>query len=120
MKVPQNKTDFKALDSITKEEIILYQDSLLEWLQDINWPVSSKVVTVLKPYVSDIVKGILKILKSTDKEWACNIILHLLTSVEEIPQSIVDEVKLIYNEPPELQELKEVCEIFLKNFASNE
>ena len=116
MKVPKNKTDFESLNDITKEEIILHQDLLLEWLEDINWPVSAKVLEVLKPFVIEIEAGILKILKGDDPEWKCNIILHLLCNAEEVSPLIISEVKEIYKHHSELLELKEVCEVFFKKF----
>lgn len=116
MKVPKNKTDFESLNDITKEEIILHQDLLLEWLEDINWPVSAKVLEVLRPFVMEIESGILKILRGSDSEWKCNIILHLLSNAKEVSPLIIKEVKEIYKYHSKLLELREVCEVFFEKF----
>jgi hypothetical protein len=115
MKVPKNKTDFESLEGITKEEIIEYQDLLLEWLEDINWPVSTQVIKVLSPYISSIEQGIIKVLKSSDYEWAYNVVLHLLTTTNELPESIIYEIRRICETHTEFEELRETCEMLLNN-----
>lgn len=65
--IPNDKFDnknIKQLYTLTDEEIkpIIY--SLLEWIQDYNWPVAQEMIHVLKkrenlifPYISEILNG---------------------------------------------------------------
>jgi hypothetical protein len=67
-----HKDDQKVIEGLKKlsfEEIKPIIPDLLEWLQDINWPIAGPVAEILMPFSDNIVPDIIKILKTNDGLW---------------------------------------------------
>jgi hypothetical protein len=70
--IPAHKDDQKVIEKLKKlsfEEIKPIIPDLLEWLQDMNWPIAGPVAEILKPFSDNIVPEIIKILKTNDGFW---------------------------------------------------
>jgi hypothetical protein len=70
--IPEHKDDQKVLEELKKlsfEEIKPIIPDLLEWLQDMNWPIAGPVAEILKPFSDSIVPEIINILKTNDGPW---------------------------------------------------
>ncbi|AEW03054.1 hypothetical protein A4D02_03400 [Niastella koreensis] len=70
--IPQHKDDQKVIESLKQlsfEEIKPIIPDLLEWLQDINWPIAGPVADILEPFSDSIVPDIIKILRTNDGLW---------------------------------------------------
>lgn len=70
--IPKDKFDLEAVEKLTQysfKDIQPIVPDLLEWLQDINWPVSNSIVEFLIPFSEEIAPEILKILKGKDEIW---------------------------------------------------
>lgn len=70
--IPEHKDDQEVIERLKKlsfEEIKPIIPDLLEWLQDMNWPIAGPVAEILKPFSDNIVPEIIKILKTTDGFW---------------------------------------------------
>jgi hypothetical protein len=70
--IPAHKDDQKVIEKLKKlsfEEIKPIIPDLLEWLQDMNWPIAGPVAEILKPFSDSIVPEIIKILKTNDGFW---------------------------------------------------
>lgn len=55
--IPRTKDDDEAIDNLKScsfNEIREYIPQLLEWLQDVNWPVSAPIFNYLLPHVNEI------------------------------------------------------------------
>lgn len=117
MRVPEDKFDIEALEGISREFIIENQFDILEWVQDINWPVAKKITTLLTLHVNDIEDGILAVLKGNDYEWKFNVISRILYSSVETPSfEILNCIKSIYNNVDELEDIKQECQDVLEKF----
>ena len=69
MLIPKHKDDQEVIENLRKlsfEEIKPIIPDLLEWLQDINWPIAGPVADILKPFSNNIVPDIIKILRTDD------------------------------------------------------
>lgn len=77
----------EALRNLTRDEIINNSPYLLEFLQDINWPVSAVVGDVLSGFTNDIELDIINILMGNDEEWKYSITLMLLYYSKEKPSN---------------------------------
>jgi len=67
--LPQNKSDIKRAEDLMKysyEDLRDQIPKLLEWLQDINWPVARPVATYLKSIQTSITAELRFILQNTD------------------------------------------------------
>lgn len=73
--IPKDKFDDSGVDAlktveITKAEQIL--SLLLEWIQDINWPIAQVLINdVLPRFHAELVPHIQAVLNSNDDIWKC-------------------------------------------------
>jgi hypothetical protein len=92
--IPSSKYDLEAVDALQKasdEEALKDADTLLEWLQDCNWPVFEGITGKLSLYGFELYEPIENILLGTDAIWKANIVGHLIPKFS-------CESQLIYNE----------------------
>nr|WP_285851259.1 DUF5071 domain-containing protein [Sporosarcina aquimarina] len=83
--MPRHKYDDGRVEMIKKmdrDEILPLLPGLLEWIQDINWPVAPSVVKILLTFPEEIVPHVQDVLASDDDNWKW-FILHFL--VVELP-----------------------------------
>ena len=109
--IPKNKFDntvIKGLKKLSFEQFEPIIPDLLEWLQDMNWPVARHIADILKPFADRITPELIKILKTNDGMWKYWILIQfarntsdplLLVEVERIAkfpswEEIDDEVNL--------------------------
>lgn len=77
--IPKDKHDHDSIDKLEKlsyEEIKPIIPNLLEWLQDMNWPVASSVADVLRPFKENFTHEIIKILNTNDRMWEFWILIN--------------------------------------------
>lgn len=84
--LPQNKTDdefITRLHQLPEAELLPLLPELMEWLEDLNWPVAGPVWGFLLPYVAHLEPAIGEVLMGYDSAWK----RHLLRLVEasELP-----------------------------------
>lgn len=115
MRILKDKFDIERIETLTDYEIIKNQEELLTWMQDINWPVAKILSEKLIPYIPKMEKSLLKILQGNDFDWKLNI-LYLFTSCNEIPSSILNQVRLMLQSDTELSDIKDACEEVLDKF----
>ena len=79
--LPKTKSDIdavKALSILSFSELEAYLPELLEWIQDVNWPLSSFVTELIRshggPVVPSVKIALSKAKMSEDAIWAQNII----------------------------------------------
>ena len=111
--IPKDKHDIEAVHRLKKypfDEIKAIIPQLLEWLQDINWPVAKPLVDYLKPYTELISNELLAIIKSDDYMWKYWIIVKFgpLVSNASIQQEILEMAASVPQNDDE-RELKILC-----------
>jgi hypothetical protein len=83
--IPKNKFDIEAAERLKLlefEAISADIPELLEWLQDMNWPVAHEVAQYLTPHVNEMKDELLSILNSDDGMWKYWIVLLIGRSPE--------------------------------------
>lgn len=83
--LPRHKFDVDRVEMIKRmdrEQILPLLPDLLEWIQDMNWPVAPSVLELLLTFQKEIVPHVQDILSSDDDNWKW-FILHFL--VIELP-----------------------------------
>ncbi|EPD53773.1 hypothetical protein HMPREF1210_00596 [Paenisporosarcina sp. HGH0030] len=83
--LPRHKTDDDRVEMIKKmdrDKILPLLPGLLEWIQDINWPVAPSVLELLLTFPEEVVPHVQDVLSSDDDNWKWYI-LHFL--VIELP-----------------------------------
>jgi hypothetical protein len=115
--LPRDKHDFERVNRLHTLEssiVIPLIPNLVEWLQDINWPISTEIATLLLRYPEETIPHIKDVLKSNDdiwKEWS------LRYFVKELPIHLIKEFQpeliRIANTPTKGVLLEEVNETAL-------
>ncbi len=121
--VPRDKFDMSNTDKLLKlsdAEIEPLLWDLLQWTQDMNWPVASEIVHVLSNRGNILEPYILKILsaKQDDAIWKYWILSNLLPRFTDQPsQEIILAIKRIAEHPTKdeiSEEADAAAKIFLK------
>ncbi|MEM8890995.1 MAG: DUF5071 domain-containing protein [Bacteroidota bacterium] len=120
--IPKDKGDVETaqkLFSYTYEEIRPIVPDLLEWIQDMNWPVAGPVSEYLESISEHFPEEILAILQGDDDIWKywC---IHVfgLWSKKEIHPVLLKEIKRIAESPTEGEIREEVQEVALEFMQS--
>lgn len=107
--IPKNKSDIETAERLKNysfEKIKPIIPNLLEWLQDMNWPVARPVANFLLSINDQITDEIIEVLKTQDEIWKYWIISTfgpITTSVE-----IRKEIERIANYPTKSERLEEL------------
>lgn len=78
--LPRHKFDNDSVEMIKKmdrDKILPLLPNLLEWIQDMNWPVAPSVLGLLLTFPEEIVPHVQVVLSSDDDNWKW-FILHFL------------------------------------------
>lgn len=113
--IPKDKFDtssFEQLMALRDEEADVIIPDLLEWIQDMNWPVAPYMIRVLAKQREVTEKHLLVLLKpeQKDAEWKLHIIRNLLREWPSCPddERITAEIARIADHPTEGERLEEV------------
>ncbi|WP_164513253.1 DUF5071 domain-containing protein [Thiosocius teredinicola] len=80
-----SKTDFTACDALAAaedDEVARHVEALLEWLQDMNWPVAPRVCERLIPLGNSLAEQVRKVLVGSDPVWKYWVITELVANAE--------------------------------------
>lgn len=82
--IPKDKCDTSGIENLkelTSEEISSISFQLLEWIQDINWPVAQSLLDVLPIFHRELLSDIRYILRDEVKDtiWKFVILSNLIT-----------------------------------------
>lgn len=70
--IPKNKHDFDSLfklKELSRSEVVPLLPNLMEWIQDMNWPIATEVENMLLKYPDEIVPLIKNVLATNDNVW---------------------------------------------------
>lgn len=70
--VPKDKFDESGVEELKKlsfQQIKPIVPDLLEWLQDMNWPVASNIADIMRPFTDKITAELVAILQSDHVMW---------------------------------------------------
>ena len=96
-KLPKSKSDIEAAEELVrigypKVEPVLYE--LLEWCQDINWPVARIISPFLSSIGEPVLKEINRVLETDDDVWKYWCISEIVANMESrIVMKYIPELK---------------------------
>ena len=103
MLLPKNKFDDSTLTelmSLSDNEIEPIITDLLEWLQDFNWPIATKIKSVVGKHYKLSEPYVLSILQGTDEIWKYWILRELMYEWQSCPGSdLLNEISRIAQHP---------------------
>ncbi|KZP22112.1 hypothetical protein FIBSPDRAFT_492127 [Athelia psychrophila] len=84
--LPKDKLDYESVEALLNypnpADPVPLIPSLLEWLQDVNWPIFTPVSMVLLRSLADLIAPVRQVLRGDDDEWVYNVIAHLMPLME--------------------------------------
>ena len=98
--IPKDKFDLETVEKLKQysfEDIEPIIPDLLEWLQDMNWPVSQPIAAFLLPFSEEIAPEIVKILKGKDEMWKYWILVTFGKNIKN--KWVVQEITRIAENP---------------------
>ncbi|MEK4053061.1 DUF5071 domain-containing protein [Paenibacillus sp. FSL F4-0087] len=110
--LPRDKHDFERvsnLKNINKKDLIKLIPELLEWLQDINWPIAVEITKLLLSVPQETIPYVRKVLEGGDdiwKEWCLRYFVMELPA--DLRQILQDELVRIAYKPSKGEQLEEV------------
>ena len=119
--IPKDKFDTSSIDvlmTLTDDAIEPLVPKLLEWIQDMNWPVAPHVIKVLTAHCKVTEKYLASLLMPEQKDdiWKYNIIRYLLYEWPSYPDDdlIMSEIVRITERPTEDEKEELVDKVALK------
>lgn len=112
--LPRDKHDFKRtnqLYSLDPSILVSIIPSLVEWLQDMNWPISKEIANLLLEYPEDTIPYIKDVLNTNDdiwKEWCLRYFVMKLPS--DLIKEFTPQLIRMATTPTEGELLEEVNE----------
>lgn len=108
--IPHDKSDLESVDKIIilgypKIRPILPQ--LLEWIQDMNWPVAQKIAPFLASIGNDIIPEIKKILQTEDYIWQYYCLLEIVSKLDKDGILLLEEELKHLRDFPSVEEKSE-------------
>ena len=116
--IPTGKGDDAAVSVLKQTDwhiVRPYAMSLLEWIQDINWPVAGDIALLLSAHTNSLKPEILSILEGDDSIWKYWCIWALIYNTEEsyIDPDILAALERLTANPTKADIREEVVEVAL-------
>src|ERR1700754_3950861 len=116
--IPKNKHDhdvIPGLKKLTFDQIKPIVPDLLEWLQDMNWPIARAVADILEPLADKIAPEIIAILKTNDGVWKMWVLINVARNTTD--PFLLSEIERIakFPTPDEIEEEADLKAIAILN-----
>jgi hypothetical protein len=114
--IPKDKFDLETVEKLKQhsfKDIEPIVPDLLEWLQDMNWPISKPIAAFLLRFAEEIAPEIVKILKGKDEMWKYWILVTFGKNIKN--KGVIQEINRIAKNPTqdeidhELNEIASKC-----------
>ncbi|HRF50735.1 MAG TPA: DUF5071 domain-containing protein [Anaerolineales bacterium] len=113
--LPRHKHDLERVARLAVKpqlEIAPFYADLLEWVQDINWPVAPKVASLLRDSGIPLVPYIRTVLGTEDDIWKYWVLSYVVQgSSSEVVGALKDEITRIARMPTSGEALEEVDQV---------
>lgn len=100
--IPKDKFDdshIGELETISVEGAEPILSALLEWIQDINWPVASALIDVLPRFEKQLIPHIIHVFHSDDGEWESWTLVLVSNFSKNAVEQLLPEIRRIIQSP---------------------
>ncbi|MGO3346489.1 MAG: DUF5071 domain-containing protein [Marinomonas sp.] len=114
MIVPRDKCDIEACKQLavaTDSQVLVALPELLEWLQDLNWPVAGHIIVRVSLLEVNLDAFLLPILTSTDDDWKYWILSGLMPELPGRLSTLMIDQLVRMRDQPTVSEQKEEVDI---------
>lgn len=111
--IPRDKHDHERADAVVETGYptvgpILWE--LLEWIQDMNWPIAKTLAPFLTSIGQPLLPHIQRVFRTDDEVWKYWIIHEILWNSSELAEGFRDEITRIAYSPTETEIVEELSE----------
>jgi len=102
--IPKHKFDegvIAGLKELSFEQLRPIIPELLEWLQDMNWPIAKPIADILKPFADRMTPQIIEILRTNDSMWELWILVTLARTTTD--PLLLNEIERIAKFPSKIE-----------------
>jgi hypothetical protein len=113
LSLPQDKYDTEAATALAVaswESIAPLMPQILEWMQDLNWPVAHVFQPFLVSVGLPLVPFVREVFATDDEQWKYNILVSVVACAPELATALHDDLKRMANNPTEGERLEGVSE----------
>jgi hypothetical protein len=108
--IPKDKFDTSGIETLKKIEVnkvVPILGALLEWIQDINWPIATELIKILPRFHLQLMPHIHAVFESDDDIWKCWILDMLKRFPPETIGLLSVDIRRIAFSPTESEALEE-------------
>jgi hypothetical protein len=113
--LPRDKFDIERvqkLKELDKNNVIPLLPGLLEWIQDMNWPIAIEIADFLITFPEEITPLIKNVLSTNDGEWKYWCLSYLVRRIPlEYRKLFLNELNKIVESPSLEEKLEELDEL---------
>ena len=109
--LPRHKADIPAAEAVALRGWPAIEPaamSLLEWLQDINWPVAQVLAPFFATVGADLAPYVRPVLESQDDVWKYHVIESVVSHSVSLTQALEGELRRIAQSPTPSEHAEEV------------
>ena len=109
--LPRHKADVPAAEAVALRGWPAIEPaamSLLEWLQDINWPVAQVLAPFFATVGADLAPYVRPVLESQDDVWKYHVIESVVSHSVSLTQALEGELRRIAQSPTPSEHAEEV------------
>jgi hypothetical protein len=111
-KVKDDDSTIEELKKLTDEQIEPIIGSLLEWLQDFNWPVAKEILPIVCQHQNVAMPHITAVLRGDDSQWIYWIIVLLVPRLTEgNKESLKSDIISLSELTGEDEDTREIVEV---------
>ncbi len=119
--LPRDKYDTASAETLVSlgwEKVLPVMPDILEWLQDINWPVA----LIFRPFLIDVgaplAPFIKAVLATDDNVWKYGILVNVVTQSPELAAELRSDLERLCSNPSAGEQLEGVSELAQEILAS--
>jgi len=122
--LPRNKHDFERVEllkNLNRNKLIPLLPKLLEWIQDMNWPIANDISELLLAYPTELIPLIKNVLASEDdvwKYWCLEILVKRMSKSFRI--EFKDDLIKLAEQPTAAEKLEELDTIAIEILRTEE
>jgi hypothetical protein len=109
--MPLEKSDLeraRAVVALGYPEVAPILPALLQWLQDINWPVASVLAPFLASIGPKLAPHVRQVLQTDDEVWKYHVIQSVVAQSSELCQALTPQLQRIARNPTPTEQQEEV------------
>ena len=120
-RVPKDKFDVEAIEQLLNapaESVIPLLPALLEWMQDMNWPVAEPTVEFLLRYPNEITPLLVEVLAGDDWDWQYWCLLRIIPRLPFYAKIVLHDAveRIAAIEDPMYEDYAEAAKEALQSF----